>query len=67
MTSREQLDLAKAIYDQTLLQQKQGLANLTDILLADNVVRDAQQQLLTSWIDLLKADLELKKITSNLN
>lgn len=67
MTSREQLDLAKAIYDQTLLQHKQGLANLTDILLADNAVRDAQQQLLTSWIDLLKADLELKKITSNLN
>jgi OMF family outer membrane factor len=66
LMSREQLDLAKAIYEQTLLQHKQGLANLTDILLADNAVLDAQQQLLSTWVDLLKMELELKKLTSHL-
>ena len=53
--------LAKTIYDQTVLQQKQGnKASLTDVLLADNALREAQQNYLNAVIDFLKADLELK-------
>lgn len=64
-TTTEQIKLAQTIYNQTLLQQKQGTANLTDVLLADNALREAQQAYLTAVIDYLKADLELKKLTGN--
>ncbi len=61
-----QIVLAQKIYDQTLLQQKLGTASLTDILLADNALREAQQNYLSAIVDYLKADLELKKLTGNL-
>jgi len=63
-TSR--IKLAQAVYTQTLLQQKEGTANLTDVLLADNDIREAQQSFLISVIEYLKADLELKKLTGNI-
>lgn len=65
-TAQEQIEMAQNIYDQILLQQKQGVASITDVLLADNALREAQQAYLSAIIDLLKADLELKKITGNL-
>lgn len=65
-TAQEQIEMAQNIYDQMLLQQKQGVASITDVLLADNALREAQQAYLSAIIDLLKADLELKKITGNL-
>lgn len=64
-TTKEQIELAKTIYEQTVLQQKQGTASLTDVLLADNALREAQQTYLSAVIDYLKADLELKKLTGN--
>ncbi len=63
----EQIKLAQTIYEQTVMQQKQGTASLTDVLLADNALREAQQTYLTAVIDYLKADLELKKITGNIS
>jgi outer membrane protein TolC len=63
----EQIELAKTIYEQTILQQKQGTASLTDVLLADNALREAQQTYLSAVIDYLKADLELKKLTGNIS
>ena len=66
-TTTEQINLAQNIYEQTILQQKQGTASLTDILLADNALREAQQTYLTTVIDYLKADLELKKLTGNIS
>ena len=38
------------IYDQTVLQQKQGTASLTDVLLADNALREAQQNYLNALL-----------------
>ena len=66
-TTTEQIKLAQTIYEQTILQQKQGTASLTDVLLADNALREAQQTYLTAVIDYLKADLELKKLTGNIS
>ena len=60
------MDLAQSIYDQTLLQQKQGTATLTDVLLADNALQEAQQVYLNAVVAYLKADLELKKQTGNI-
>ena len=65
-TTTEQIELAKTIYEQTIIQQKQGTVGLTDVLLADNALREAQQTYLSAVIDYLKADLELKKLTGNL-
>ena len=62
-----QIRLAQSIYNQTFLQQKQGLATLTDVLLADNGLREAQQAYLSAVIDFLKADLELRKQTGNIS
>lgn len=65
-TTSAQITLAQSIYDQTLIQQKHGTASLTDTLLADNSLREAQQNYLVAIIDYLQADLELKKITGNI-
>jgi OMF family outer membrane factor len=65
-TTQLQIKQAQTIYQQTLLQQKEGLASLTDVLLADTALREAQQNYLVAIVDYLKADLELKKATGNL-
>lgn len=65
-SSELEIELAKIIYAQTVLQLKSDLASLTDVLLADNALRSAEQNYLNSLVDYLKADLELKKITGNL-
>lgn len=61
--TENQIILAKDIYEKTILQQKQGTATLTDVLLADNALREAQQNYLSAVVDYLKADLEVKKLT----
>ena len=60
-----QVALAQNIYQQTIIQHREGTASLSDVLLADNELRTAQQDYLTAIIDYLKADLDLKKITGN--
>lgn len=62
-----QIKLAQTVYEQTSLQQKEGTASLTDVLLADNALREAQQNYLSAIVEYLKADLELKKLTGNIN
>lgn len=65
-TTRSQTRLAQSIYNQTLLLQKQGLSSLTDLLLADNNLQEAQQKHLAAMVDYLKADLDLKMVTGNI-
>ena len=62
-----QIELSQTVYDQVVLQQKQGTANLTEILLADNSLRESQQNYLSAIVEFLKAELELKKLTGNLS
>jgi OMF family outer membrane factor len=66
LNTEKQIALAQTIYDQTIIQQKQGTASLTDVLLTDNALREAQQNYLSAVIDYLKADLELKKVTGSI-
>lgn len=65
--SKSQLALAETIYSKTLIQQKEGVATLTDILLSDNAQKEAQQNYLSALVDVMKADLELKKVSGNLS
>ncbi len=66
INSENQITLAQSIYEQTILQQKQGTATLTDVLLADNALREAQQNYLSAVIDYLKVNLELKKLAGTI-
>jgi OMF family outer membrane factor len=61
-----QTELANKIYDNTVLQNEQGLVNITDILLADNALRESQHNYLVALINLRKAELEYKRVTGNL-
>lgn len=65
--SKSQLDLAETIYSKTLIQQKEGVASLTDVLLSDNAQKEAQQNYLSALVDVMKTDLELKKVSGNLS
>ncbi|MFT7344276.1 MAG: outer membrane protein TolC [Lentimonas sp.] len=61
-----QIDMAKSIYDNTELQRQNQVSTLTDVLMADTSLREAQQNYLTAIIDYLKAELELKNLTGNI-
>ncbi len=62
-----QIELANTVYNEMVLQQKEGTATLADILLADNAVREAQTSYLTAIIEYLKADLELQRLSGNIS
>ncbi len=66
LNTQKQINLAQNIYDNTLLQQKEGTASLTDVLLADNALREAQQLNINALADYLKAELELRKLTNQI-
>ena len=61
-----QIELAQSIYDQVLLQQKEGVASLTEVILADVSLSEVQQNNISAIIDYLKSDLELKRLTGNI-
>lgn len=63
---QQQIDLAASVYQQTLTQQQQGMATITDVLLADNALREAQTHYLHALVEYLKADLELKKASGSI-
>jgi outer membrane protein TolC len=65
-TSQQQITLATSVYQRTLLQQQEGLGSLTEVLLADNALRDTQQQYLNAMVAYLKANLEIKKTSGNI-
>ena len=65
-TSQRQIQLAESVYQRILIQQQEGLASLTEVLLADNALRDAQQLYLNAMVEYLKATLDIKKTSGNL-
>ncbi len=66
VTVGSQINLAKKIYDNTVLQNKLGMASITDLILADNSLRDAQQNYIIALVSLRKSELEYKRVTGNL-
>ena len=65
-TILRQMRLGQSIYNQNVIQQKEGTASLTDVLLADAALRESQQSYLNAVVDYLKADLDYKKLTGNI-
>ena len=66
VTVHAQIELATKIYENTVLQNQQGIANITDLLMADNALREAQQNYIVALVNLRKAELEYKRVTGNL-
>lgn len=64
--TERQIQQAQSIYEQTLMQQKEGIASLNDVLVTDNALREVQQSNIAAVVDYLKADLELKKLNNQL-
>lgn len=61
-----QLALAERIRRSTLLQHTEGLATLTDLVLADQAVREGQQLHIDALVQLRKAQLELARLNGKL-
>jgi OMF family outer membrane factor len=64
--SELQIELAQNIYNKVVLQNKNGVATITDVLLAENEINKAQQSFLAAKIDYLKSNLELKRISGSI-
>lgn len=64
--SRAQVSLADKVYTQTQLQFKEGTASLTEVIQAETALREAQNNYLTTLVNLRSAELEWKKATGNL-
>ncbi|MBL7982624.1 MAG: TolC family protein [Flavobacteriales bacterium] len=61
-----QVALAERIRRSTLLQHTEGLATLTDLVLADQAVREGQQLYIDALVQLRKAQLELARLNGTL-
>lgn len=64
--AKRQITLARHIYGESLLLQREGLANLTDVLQADAGFREAQQAHIGALVEYLKADLHWRRLNGNL-
>jgi OMF family outer membrane factor len=63
LNAKNQIQLSKTIYEQVKLQHAEGLASMTDALLADNSFRESEQTYLNAVIEFLKSDIELKQLS----
>ena len=60
--SHAQLELAYRIRSSTILQHGQGVASITDLVLADQAHREAQQNSIDALVQLRRAQLELTRL-----
>ncbi len=65
-TNRGQVTLAEKVYTQTQLQFKEGTVDITDVVQAENALRDAQNNFLNTLVSLRTAELDWKKATGSL-
>lgn len=65
-TQEDNMDLAQSIFNTTNLSYQEGLTSYTDVIQAEQSLRDAQIQHLNAVMQLKLAELELLKTTGNL-
>ncbi|GAB3016459.1 TolC family protein [Spirosoma pulveris] len=65
-TNRGQVALAEKVYTQTQLQFKEGTVDITDVVQAENSLREAQNNFLNTLVSLRTAELDWKKATGSL-
>ena len=64
--NKENMDLAKEVYDNVSLQNREGLASLTDLLNAENSYQQAQSNYVQSLLDYYIAEIELRRANGTL-
>ena len=65
LQTEKQVIFAKEIFQQTLDEYTQEVANLTELIMSDSELQQAQMEYLSAVIEYLKADLSLKKLSGN--
>ena len=65
LQTERQVNFAKEIFQQTLDEYTQEVANLTELIMSDSELQQAQMEYLSAVIEYLKADLSLKKLSGN--
>lgn len=65
-TNQNQIALAEKVYTQTQLQFKEGTVDITEVVQAENALREAQNNYLTTLVNLRTAELDWKKATGSL-
>jgi len=66
MTNKENMALAREVYDNTTLQYKQGVASLSDLLNAELSYKEAQNNYINSLLQYYIADLAVQKANGTL-
>lgn len=66
LTNKENLSLAKDVFEATSLQYQKGTAALTELLNADYSYKEAQNNYITSVINYYIANIELERAKGNL-
>ncbi|HTO14866.1 MAG TPA: TolC family protein [Edaphocola sp.] len=64
--NRQNMELAREVYDNVSLQSKEGLASLTDVLNAENTYQQAQSNYIQSLLDYYLAEIEVRKANGTL-
>jgi outer membrane protein TolC len=65
LQTERQVNFAKEIFQQTMDEYTQEVANLTELIMSDSELQQAQMEYLSAVIEYLKADLSLKKLSGN--
>lgn len=66
MISKEQLLLSEKIYNQAELSFKEGVISSNDLIKAENDLNQAQTNVISAYVQLRQAELDLLKSTGNL-
>ncbi|MFM8243180.1 MAG: TolC family protein [Crocinitomicaceae bacterium] len=64
--SKEQLKLAENVYQQTNFKFEKGLANSTELILTENSLYQAQNNIVSTYVQLRQAELEYLKSIGNI-
>src|SRR5690606_21278415 len=65
-SNKENMELAKEVYDNTTLQYNNGVANLSQLLNAELSYREAQNIYINAMLEYYLADLEIQKTNGTL-
>lgn len=64
--NRGQVTLAEKVYTQTQLQFKEGTVDITEVVQSENSLREAQNNYLTTLVNLRTAEMDWKRATGSL-
>lgn len=67
LLSKQNMDLAKEVFENTTLQYNEGVASLAELLNAELAFREAQNNYINSMVEYYRADLDVRKNNNTLS